>query len=172
MHTRAHRATTRSPPPLVPPPEGAGFPVAISVKECRFRLAPTPSVARDVGRTTECRFVFNRGLGREGRFQRGEKHLGYAALYEELTGWRHAAETAFLAEAPMDPQQTLKDLDRAYRNLFEGRAEPPRSKMKGHAFRYPDPSSSPRAIGTVVSSCPSSVGCATARAESVDGTPK
>ncbi len=38
-------------------------------------------------------------------------------------------------------QQVLKDLDRAYRNFFEGRAELPRFKKKSRhdAFRYPDP---------------------------------
>jgi putative transposase len=38
-------------------------------------------------------------------------------------------------------QQTLKDLERAYRNFFEKRADFPRFKKKGmkDSFRYPDP---------------------------------
>ena len=114
------------------------------LKAYRFRLEPTPTVAREMGRVAGCcRFVFNRGLALEReRFERKEKHLGYAELCKELTSWRHAPDTEFLAAAPIHPlQQALKDLDRAYHNFFEGRAELPRFKKKGRhdAFRYPDP---------------------------------
>ncbi len=114
------------------------------LKAHRFRLEPTPSTAREMRRVAGCcRFVFNRALALEReRLEHGEKHLGYAALCKELTAWRHAPESAFLAEAPIHPlQQALKDLDRAYRNFFEGRADRPRFKKKGRhdAFRYPDP---------------------------------
>ncbi len=79
------------------------------LKAYRFRLEPTPTVARGMGRVAGCcRFVFNRGLALEReRFERKEKHLGYAL------------------------QQVLKDLDPAYRNFFEGRADLPRFKKKG-----------------------------------------
>ncbi len=101
------------------------------LKAYRFRLEPTPTVAREMGRIAGCcRFVFNRGvaLQRE-RFERKEKHLGYAELCKELTSWRHAPDTEFLTAAPIHPlQQALKDLDRAYRNFFEGRAHLPRFK--------------------------------------------
>jgi putative transposase len=114
------------------------------LKAYRFRLEPTPTVAREMGRVAGCcRFVFNRALAlQKGRFESKEKHLGYAALCTELTGWRHAPDTKFLAAAPIHPlQQALKDLVRAYRNFFEGRADLPRFKKKGRhdAFRYPDP---------------------------------
>ncbi len=114
------------------------------LKAYRFRLEPTPTVAREMGRIAGCcRFVFNRGVALEReRFGRKEKHLGYAKLCKELTSWRHAPDTEFLAAAPIHPlQQALKDLDRAYRNFFEGRADLPRFKKKGRhdAFRYPDP---------------------------------
>ena len=109
-----------------------------------FRLEPTPTMAREMGRVAGCcRFIFNHGLELEReRFERKEKHLGYAELCKELTIWRHAQGTEFLAAAPIHPlQQALKDLDRAYRNFFEGRADLPRFKKKGRhdAFRYPDP---------------------------------
>jgi putative transposase len=113
------------------------------LKTYRFRLEPIPSVARDMARIAGCcRFVFNRALAmQKERLERKQKRLGYAAMCRELTGWRHAAETEFLADAPVHPQQqALKDLDRAYRNFFEGRADLPRFKKKGQhdAFRYPD----------------------------------
>lgn len=114
------------------------------MKAYRFRLEPKPNLAREMGRVAGCcRFIFNRGLELERqRFLRNEKHLGYAELCKELTNWRHALGTEFLAAAPIHPlQQALKDLDRAYRNFFEGRASLPRFKKKGRcdAFRYPDP---------------------------------
>jgi len=114
------------------------------VKAFRFRLEPTPTVAREMGRVAGCcRFVFNRALALEReRFERKETHLGYADLCMELTSWRHVPDTEFLAAAPIHPlQQALKDLDRAYRNFFEGRADLPRFKKKGRhdSFRYPDP---------------------------------
>jgi len=114
------------------------------LKAYRFRLEPAPTVAREVGRVAGCcRFVFNRALALEReRFENKEKHLGYAEWCKVLTSWRHAPDTEFLAAAPIHPlQQALKDLDRAYRNFFEGRADLPRFKKKGRhdAFRYPDP---------------------------------
>jgi putative transposase len=114
------------------------------LKAYRFRPEPKPGMAREMSRVAGCcRFVFNRALAlQKERFEKKEKHLGYAALCKELTGWRDAAGSAFLAEAPIHPlQQALKDLDRAYRNFFEGRADLPRFKKKGRhdAFRFPDP---------------------------------
>lgn len=113
-------------------------------KANRFRLEPSPATAREMGRVAGCcRFVWNRALAlQRERFLKQEKRLSYPELCRELTTWRHAPETAFLAEAPIHAlQQALKDLDRAYKNFFEGRAEPPRFKKKGahDAFRFPDP---------------------------------
>lgn len=89
------------------------------------------------------RFVYNRALAlQKERHGRSEKKLGYAALCLELTKWRNSQETPWLAEAPVHPlQQSLRDLDRAYTNFFEGRADFPRFKKKGcgEGFRYPDP---------------------------------
>ena len=90
-----------------------------------------------------CRFVFNKALAlQKGRYEQGEKKLGYAGLCRLLTEWRNGAETAWLSNAPVHPlQQTLKDLERAYTNFFAKRADFPRFKKKGQSdsFRYPDP---------------------------------
>ena len=89
-----------------------------------------------------CRFVFNRALAlQKNRYAEGEKHLGYAALCKELTGWRNGPETPWLSEAPVHPlQQSLRDLGRAYTNFFQGRAKFPRFKKRDRndGFRYPD----------------------------------
>ena len=90
-----------------------------------------------------CRFVFNKALAlQKKRYERGEKKLGYAGLCKLLTEWRNSADTTWLADAPVHPQQqTLKDLERAYSNFFAKRADFPRFKKKNQSdsFRYPDP---------------------------------
>ncbi|MFQ5938192.1 MAG: RNA-guided endonuclease InsQ/TnpB family protein [Acidiferrobacterales bacterium] len=90
-----------------------------------------------------CRFVFNKALAlQKTRYEQGEKKLGYAGLCKALTQWRNSVQTPWLQDAPVHPlQQSLKDLERAYRNFFEKRAEFPRFKKKGQheSLRYPDP---------------------------------
>ncbi|MCF7333906.1 transposase, partial [Escherichia coli] len=51
-----------------------------------------------------------------------------------------ATETQWLKDSPSQPlQQSLKDLERAYKNFFQKRAAFPRFKTRGQndAFRYP-----------------------------------
>ena len=90
-----------------------------------------------------CRFAYNKALAlQKERYEQGEKKLGYAGLCKMLTEWRNSAETARLADAPVHPlQQTLKDLERAFSNIFVKRADFPRFKKKGlsDSFRYPEP---------------------------------
>ena len=108
----------------------------------KFELMPNGEQQRQMRRFAGSRrFVFNKALAlQKERREMGEKHLGYVPMAKLLTGWR--GETPWLADAPVHPlQHALKDLDRAYRNFFEGRADFPRFKKKGQSesFRYPDP---------------------------------
>ena len=110
----------------------------------QYELMPTGEQQRQMRRFAgSCRFVFNKALAlQKGRYERGERKLGYAGLCKELTGWRNGSGTPWLADAPIHPlQQTLKDLERAYSNFFAKRADFPRFKRKGRhdSFRYPDP---------------------------------
>jgi putative transposase len=110
----------------------------------RYELRPNGEEARNLRRVAGSRrYVFNCALAlQKERYQRGDKKLGYAALCKQLTSWRNSEETSWLADAPVHPlQQALRDLDRAYKNFFEGRAGPPEFKKKGQheSFRYPDP---------------------------------
>lgn len=91
-----------------------------------------------------CRFVSARlqqGAGiAAGAPRGGRKKLGYAALCKSLTEWKAQPETLWLNETPSQAlQQSLKNLERAYKNFFEKRADFPRFKKKGHSdsFRYP-----------------------------------
>jgi putative transposase len=57
-----------------------------------------------------------------------------------LIEWKSDTDTQWLKETPSQPlQQSLKDLERAYKNFFQKRASFPRFKKRGHndAFRYP-----------------------------------
>jgi len=90
-----------------------------------------------------CRFVFNQALAlQQANREAGGKYIGYVAMAKHLTAWRNSTETAWLKDAPVHPlQHALKDLEKAYKNFFEKRADFPRFKRKGQSdsFRYPDP---------------------------------
>ena len=110
----------------------------------QFELMPDGEQARDMRRFAgSCRFVYNKALAmQKGNHEAGNKFIGFAGLCKALTGWRQGDETPWLKDAPCHPlQQSLKDLERAYKNFFEKRAHFPSFKRKGSgdSFRYPDP---------------------------------
>jgi putative transposase len=86
-----------------------------------------------------CRFVYNKALAlNTERYERKEKRLGYAELCALLPGWKK--EHPFLSDVPAQAlQQSLKNLERAYTNFFEKRADFPKFKKKGQreSFRIP-----------------------------------
>ena len=87
------------------------------------------------------RFVWNKALELEkNRFESSGKYLGYNKNAGQLKEWKNLPETAFLSDVHSQIlQQKLKDLDRAYQNFFEGRADLPKFKKRGlnDSFRYP-----------------------------------
>jgi putative transposase len=110
----------------------------------KFELRPNGTQERNMRRFAgACRFVYNEALAlQKARYERGEKKLGYARLCELLTQCRNSAQTSWLRDAPTHPlQQAFKDLGRAYKNFFAGRAALPKFKKRGQrdSFRYPDP---------------------------------
>ena len=110
----------------------------------KFELIPKGKQARDMRRFAgSCRFVYNKALAmQKDNHEAGNKYIGFAGLCKALTGWRQGDETPWLKEAPCHPlQQALKDLERAYKNFFEKRADFPGFKRKGSgdSFRNPDP---------------------------------
>ena len=109
----------------------------------KFELRPDGQQQRDMRRFAgSCRFVFNKALAlQKANHEAGHKFIGYVAMAKRLTAWRNSTETAWLAQAPVHPlQHALKDLERAYKNFFAGRADFPCFKKKGmgDSFRYPD----------------------------------
>lgn len=108
----------------------------------KFALQPNGEQQRNMRRFAgSCRFVFNKALAlQQERREQGEKKLSYAGLCKVLTEWKAQPETIWLKETHSQPlQQTLKDLERAYVNFFEKRADFPRFKKKGmgDSFRFP-----------------------------------
>ncbi len=109
----------------------------------KFELMPNGEQQRDMRRFAgACRFVFNKALSlQKANYEAGGKFIGYVAMAKHLTEWRNGPETPWLKDAPVHPlQHALKDLERAYKNLFAKRADFPRFKRKGQkdSLRYPD----------------------------------
>lgn len=108
----------------------------------KFQLRPNGQQERDMRRFAgACRFVFNRALALQNEnHEAGNKYIPYTKMASWLIEWKSAPETQWLKESPSQPlQQSLKDLERGYRNFFQKRAAFPRFKKRGQkdAFRYP-----------------------------------
>src|SRR6266849_4617793 len=97
-------------------------------KAYKYRMYPTDEQVHILARTFGCcRYAYNWALRQrtDAFFQRGER-LYYNQLAVLLTDLKKQEETAWLAEVSSVPlQQSLRHLDRAFRNFFEGRAQYP-----------------------------------------------
>lgn len=88
-----------------------------------------------------CRFVWNKILAlNEGRYLAGVPRLSYNDAAALVAWWKESEEYGWLKNVHSQVlQQCLKDLERAYANLFAGRTAPPtyRKKFLADSFRYP-----------------------------------
>lgn len=108
----------------------------------KFQLRPNGQQECDMCRFAgACRFVFNRALALQNEnHEAGNKYIPYIKMTSWLIEWKSVPETQWLKESPSQPlQQSLKDLERAYKNFFQKRAAFPRFKKRGvnDTFRYP-----------------------------------
>ena len=111
-------------------------------KAYKFRLYPNQAqqelLVVQFGHT---RFVYNYMLGlRKERYQETGEGLSYQDMTALLTELKRDPEHQWLREADSQVlQQSLKDLDRAYKNFFAGRGRYPRfrSRRGKQAIRYP-----------------------------------
>ena len=106
----------------------------------KFALQPNGEQLRNLRQFAgSCRFVYNKGLALNlERYEKKEQRLGYAGLCALLPNWK--IEHEFLSEVPAQAlQQALKNLERAYTNFFQKRADFPKFKKKGQreSFRVP-----------------------------------
>src|SRR5438552_715178 len=102
-------------------------------KAYKYRFYPTPEQAVMLARTFGCcRVVYNWGLRErsDAYSQRGER-LSYDDLSARLTTLKKQEAYTWLNEVSSVPlQQSLRHLDRAFLNFFEGRADYPTFKKK------------------------------------------
>ncbi|EOS95814.1 transposase [Erwinia tracheiphila PSU-1] len=88
-----------------------------------------------------CCFVFNRALDLQNKNpESGGKFIPYTKMTSWLIDWKASPETQWLKASPSQPlRQSLKELERDYKNFFQKRAAFPRFKKRGQndAFRYP-----------------------------------
>jgi IS605 OrfB family transposase len=111
-------------------------------KGYKYRLKTNRQTAQRLVRFTgACRFVWNKILAlNEGRYLAGVPRLSYNDAAGLVTLWKQSEEYDWLRSVHSQVlQQCLKDLERAYTNLFAGRVCPPtyRKKFLHDAFRYP-----------------------------------
>lgn len=99
----------------------------------KFRFYPTPEQASILARTFGCvRYVYNWGLrARTDAYYQRQERLYYEHLAVLLTTLKQQEDTAWASEVSSVPlQQSLRHLESAFRNFFEGRAQYPKFKKK------------------------------------------
>ncbi len=110
-------------------------------KAYKYRFFPTDSQKTQLARTFGCaRFVWNQGLElRSKTYEETQQSLNYAQTTEALTQWKKEPEKAFLKEvSSVVLQQSLRNLDAAFKNFFEQRAAYPhfKSRKDKQSVRY------------------------------------
>lgn len=107
----------------------------------KYRIYPDASQRDQITRTLGCcRFVYNRALDvKKSACAKTGKTVSWAELSRMLPAWKRDSETSWLAQADsMALQQSVRDLDRAYKNFFRrvregGKPGFPKFKSRRHA---------------------------------------
>ena len=110
-------------------------------KAFKYRIFPTPEQKKNLAQTFGCvRLTFNTMLAaRTKAWQQDKLHLSYHDTAKMLTALKKQEDRIFLNEvSSVCLQQTLRNLDTAFRNFFAGRAQYPTfKKAKSHqSARY------------------------------------
>lgn len=87
----------------------------------KYRIYPNACQREQIARTLGCcRFVYNRALDvKKSAYAKTGKTVSWAELSRMLPAWKRDSETSWLAQADsMALQQSVRDLDRAYKNFF------------------------------------------------------
>jgi putative transposase len=104
-------------------------------KAFKYRFYPTTEQENLLRRTMGCtRLVYNKALAlRTDAYYQDQKRIGYNETSKALTGWKQEEGLEFLKEVSSVPlQQSLRCLQTAFTNFFEGRAKYPNFKKKSH----------------------------------------
>src|SRR5579872_1184985 len=98
-----------------------------------YRCYPTREQAKNLARTFGCaRYIYNWALHlRTDAYRQLGEHLFYSDTSAALTTLKQQETTSWLNEVScVPPQQSLRHLDKAFKNFFEGRAKYPTYKKK------------------------------------------
>lgn len=101
-------------------------------KGVKFRAYPTKEQQNLINQTFGCcRLIYNKGLAmRNESYANGEK-VGYKETSSMLTNLKKQDEFSFLKDVDsIALQQSLRDLDRGFKNFFSKRAKHPQFKSK------------------------------------------
>jgi putative transposase len=104
-------------------------------KAFKYRFFPSDDQAAQLARTFGCaRFVYNQALEYRGKsWLQEKKSIGYHDTALKLTEWKQQPEKAFLSEvSSVVLQQSLRNLDTAFTNFFQKRAQYPKFKSRRH----------------------------------------
>ncbi|WIM83246.1 RNA-guided endonuclease InsQ/TnpB family protein [Gallibacterium anatis] len=110
-------------------------------KAFKFEIMPNGEQSRKIKQFCGCcRFVFNRALAWQNeQYQQDSRHkFSYSKIANLLPQWKK--ELSWLKECHSQVlQQSLKDLETAFKNFFQQRADFPKFKKKGvkESFRFP-----------------------------------
>jgi putative transposase len=112
-------------------------------KAFKYRFYPTTDQEDLLRRTMGCtRLVYNKALAlRTDAYYQDQKRIGYLETSKALTGWKQEEGLEFLKEVSSVPlQQSLRCLQTAFTNFFEGRAKYPnfRKKSQGGSALFAD----------------------------------
>lgn len=102
-------------------------------KAFKYRFFPSDEQTAQLARTFGCaRYVYNQALEfRSKSWQQENKSIGYHETSSKLTEWKKETEKAFLSEvSSVVLQQSLLNLDTAFTNFFEKRAQYPKFKSR------------------------------------------
>jgi putative transposase len=113
------------------------------LRAIKYELKPTKEQAVLIKQACGCcRFVFNRGLDKKKKaYEVSKQNISAYELMKDVTSLKQTEEYAFLKDVPSQAlQQSLLDLDKAYKNFFKrGNKGFPKFKKKGlnDSFRIP-----------------------------------
>ena len=102
-------------------------------KAFKYRFFPSDEQTAQLARTFGCaRYVYNQALEfRSKSWQQENKSIGYHETASKLAEWKKETEKAFLSEvSSVVLQQSLLNLDTAFTNFFEKRAQYPKFKSR------------------------------------------
>jgi len=104
-------------------------------KAFKYRFFPTDEQAAQLARTFGCaRYIYNQALNyRCQAWQQEKKSINYHDTALKLTAWKQEPDKAFLSEvSSVVLQQSLRNLDTAFTNFFQKRAQYPKYKARRH----------------------------------------